>query len=647
MAASTSPLTNVIALADIPQFVIISITDPASESSLRAFRPLTEVRNQFGCGIKATFFVTPTNDTTCQMIQALRQGEHEIAGTSSINPPPEEIQGNLAFLAGCGLGTDELRGYRAPPTAYTFETLQSMYSLQLLYDSSIALPDNAQAGAGSNTLWPFTFDGVGYGDIGCNCLNATLPGLWEVPLGPIYGLDNTVLNPIDFSSENVYEILNQNLQRRYTGNKAPLHIAVTWNWMVNNNFQLKRFIEDTNAAYSDVFFVTVSDVIEYMRAPVTTNLYRPRCEQGACYTPIPADCVFGDFDYASCSCTCSEGYCKDDAGTCTVSSGCGDIDGNWSDWDTSRPCCDELRLENRSCTNPQPAGNGAECVGESLRSVACFPVDCPNSGWSEWSGLDQCCEGKQRQTRECLASPDINSGRGCIGEATQETACSPDVCVIKYYPDYSTTTCVLTGRPPVGVDPNLAYNDYEDCCNDNFDFALQSCISAGANPPIDGGWSEWSSAGPCCDLEQLMTRTCTNPAPTNGGAECEGSDRIIQACTSDTCENGGWSEWSEFGECCNRKQSRTRECLKAASDCEGEAEETQTCSEDTCTSFFSPNYNRQICVRVTDPEAPPQGASLTEQYSNPEDCCKEHFDWTVTTCLQQVIEPVDGGWSGT
>ena len=253
MAASTSPLTSVLALADIPQFVMISVTDPASEFSMRAFRPLTEVRNQFGCGIKATFFVTPVNGTTCQFIQALHQGEHEIAGASITKPPAEEIAGNLAFLAGCGLSAEELRGYRAPHTDYSFETLQAMFSQRLLYDSTIALPDNALAAFGSNNLWPFTFDGVGYGDIKCQCLNATLPGLWEIPLGPIYGLDNTVLNPVDFSSENVYDILNQNLQRRYNGNKAPLHVSLTWSWMANNNFQLKRWIEDTNAAFPDVF----------------------------------------------------------------------------------------------------------------------------------------------------------------------------------------------------------------------------------------------------------------------------------------------------------------------------------------------------------------------------------------------------------
>lgn len=644
--ASRSPLTNRVALQEIPQFVMITVNDAVSDPSMRSFRPLTEIRNQFGCGIKATFFVTPTNDTNCQLVQALRQGEHEIAGAASTNPTAEEIQRTLGFLSGtCGVPSEELRGFRAPHLDYTFETLQHMFNLRLLYDSSIAPPDNALADFGSNNLWPFTFDGQGYSDLECRCLNDTLPGLWEVPLARIYALNNTVLNPIDFSSENVYEVLNENLRRHYSGNKAPLHIPVTSNWMVNNNFQLKRWIEDTNAAYTDVFFVTVYDVIEYMRRPVSASLYRTSCDHGACFTPLPKDCVFGDFDSASCSCVCRQGFCKDAVGACTVSEGCGDVDGNWSDWDTSAPCCEGFRLESRSCTNPQPEGKGADCVGESLRSVACFPADCPNDGWTEWSAFDECCNGEQTRTRECLASPNINSGRGCIGRAEEVGSCSPDVCVMRYYPDYSKSTCVLLGKPPTGVDSARAYNAYEDCCNDNFSFSLQNCISGSANPPIDGGWSPWSSVGPCCDFERIMTRTCTNPAPAFGGADCEGSDQVVQECTNNDCENGGWSEWSEFGECCNRKQTRTRQCLKTSSDCEGEAEETQTCSEDTCTTFYSPNFNRQVCVRVLDPSQP-NGALLTEQYSDPKDCCNEHFSWTINTCLQQVVEPVDGGWTG-
>lgn len=41
--------------------------------------------------------------------------------------------------------------------------------------------------------------------------------------------------------------------------------------------------------------------------------------------------------------------------------------------------------------------------------------------------------------------------------------------------------------------------------------------------PVDGGWSDWTSCSTTCG-EGIQTRTCTNPVPANGGADCEGPD---------------------------------------------------------------------------------------------------------------------------
>jgi hypothetical protein len=59
--------------------------------------------------------------------------------------------------------------------------------------------------------------------------------------------------------------------------------------------------------------------------------------------------------------------------------------------------------------------------------------------------------------------------------------------------------------------------------------------------PVDGGWSDWSVWSDCsvsaCGQTgtQSRTRTCTNPAPQDGGADCVGSPVESQECSTPPC----------------------------------------------------------------------------------------------------------------
>ena len=52
--------------------------------------------------------------------------------------------------------------------------------------------------------------------------------------------------------------------------------------------------------------------------------------------------------------------------------------------------------------------------------------------------------------------------------------------------------------------------------------------------PVNGGWTEWGTcSATACGTAGTQTRTCTNPAPANGGTNCTGE--ASKACTAAAC----------------------------------------------------------------------------------------------------------------
>uniref|UniRef100_A0A8C6SSN8 Netrin receptor UNC5 n=1 Tax=Neogobius melanostomus TaxID=47308 RepID=A0A8C6SSN8_9GOBI len=110
---------------------------------------------------------------------------------------------------------------------------------------------------------------------------------------------------------------------------------------------------------------------------------------------------------------------------------------------------------------------------------------------------------------------------------------------------------------------------------------------------VNGGWSlwtEWSACNvPCGRGIQKRSRTCTNPAPLNGGAFCEGMSVQKITCNAPCPIDGGWDEWTEWTVCsiqCERQ--RSRECNSPAPRhrgkmCEGHRLAAENCTEGLCT----------------------------------------------------------------
>jgi len=134
----------------------------------------------------------------------------------------------------------------------------------------------------------------------------------------------------------------------------------------------------------------------------------------------------------------------------------------------------------------------------------------------------------------CVGSTciDSNCGQTCDGTLLPDCSCIATTCV------GSTCTDPLCG---------------------------QAC--SGTKPSVNGGWSAWSAWSACSVYcgggTQTRTRTCTNPVPSCGGADCVGASLDSQACNTQACIYswyvGSWSSWSS-SEPCDGTRTRTVYC---------------------------------------------------------------------------------------
>jgi len=103
-----------------------------------------------------------------------------------------------------------------------------------------------------------------------------------------------------------------------------------------------------------------------------------------------------------------------------------------------------------------------------------------------------------------------------------------------------------------------------------------------ANSCVDGGWSSFGTCSATCG-GGIQTRTCTNPSPAYGGADCVGS--ASQSCNTQACPiDGGWSSFGTCSATCGGG-IQTRTCTNPSpayggADCVGSA--SQSCNTQAC-----------------------------------------------------------------
>lgn len=281
-----------------------------------------------------------------------------------------------------------------------------------------------------------------------------------------------------------------------------------------------------------------------------------------------------------------------------------DVDGGWSDWVEKGWCCKGKIRVVRNCDNPAPLGNGADCEGDDTQFEPCPPEEdmCIGSdidgGWSDWAEDGVCCDGKVQVSRTCTNPSPSGKGADCAGPANSTQPCSPDLCLP---PDVDGG---WSEWQKVGICCNGEVGARRDCNNpapsgNGADCqgpatVMQPCAPEECTPAsVDGGWSDWTDVSSCCNGEKQVTRTCTNPAPSGDGKDCQGNATGKQECFPDAIGcipniDGGWSDWEDEG-CCNGVRNFFRFCNNPepsgnGRDCEGKATEQLNCYPDDCAA---------------------------------------------------------------
>merc|ERR1712142_1244086 len=172
----------------------------------------------------------------------------------------------------------DVKGFRAPYLQPGGDVMfEAMARCGMLYDTSLPAAEN------NPPIWPYTLNHKSTQECKIGpCPKNSHPGLWEVPM--VYYQDEqkppSVCAMIDACHDNgtkqsAYDLLLNNFLRHYLTNRAPFPMFMHAGWFTTSSYRweaLNDFI-DTVLAQPDVFFVTATDVIEWMKNPV-------QCEDG-------------------------------------------------------------------------------------------------------------------------------------------------------------------------------------------------------------------------------------------------------------------------------------------------------------------------------------------------------------------------------
>lgn len=201
------------------------------------------------------------------------------------------------------------------------------------------------------------------------------------------------------------------------------------------------------------------------------------------------------------------------------------------------------------------------------------------ANWGRWSSCSRSCGGGSMTRRRTCSSG------SCSGISTQSASCNSSPCGVSQ---------------PVCYDYNNYCADWarKGECQRNPAYMKPNCKKSCGLCPKNGNWATWgrwsSCSKSCGGGSMTRSRTCSNPAPKNGGRNCAGFKTQSTACNKSPCPvkvDGNWASWTDWAACSKTcgggTRTRTRTCSNPAPKnggraCQGSNRQTTNCNRQQC-----------------------------------------------------------------
>jgi len=292
-------------LNNIPMMITMTFNGAVNGESLAVYERLfnKERLNPNGCTAKATFFVSHKY-TNYSAVQELHRVGHEIGVFSITNNEDSKYwtEGSydnwLGEMAGARLIVEKFAnitdgtvvGLRAPYLRVGGNEQFNMMNDQFfLYDSSITAPLSRVP------VWPYTLHyrmpHKCHGNAQ-NCPSRSHP-IWEMPINELDRRDDPQYDEtltgchVVSSCSNIYapesfrQLLQHNFERHYGTNRAPLSLSFDPSWLISNkdfDTTLSDWMNYILTTYTDVYFVTELQVIQWIQKPTSVQSLRDFAE---------------------------------------------------------------------------------------------------------------------------------------------------------------------------------------------------------------------------------------------------------------------------------------------------------------------------------------------------------------------------------